>query len=211
MAFEERSTGKFMSVLSEAGKFTERAQEGDPKAVTRINKENRTVHELHHDAFVGKLVDIKTRDSDKYGKSWVFDFADVPTKEVYHLQLSYSNGLAKAIIKMLPNLDLTKEFKMSLSRKDDKTSIFINQEGQSIKYAHTRENPNGLPDMVKIMVKGKETWDDTEQLAFLEKMVNDTIIPRLKNEKPLTEFAPKTSVNTFEDYGDTANSDDPGF
>jgi len=32
---------------------------------------------------------------------------------------------------------------------------------------YTKENPNGLPEMVKVKIKGKESWDDTDMMDFL--------------------------------------------
>jgi hypothetical protein len=184
MAFENRQKGTFVSVIN--GKFCVRTNESDPKATKRVNKENNTVYEIYHDSLVGKLKNINIRESVKYGKSWVFDFVDVSSGDEYHLQMSYSNSLAKAFLKMLPNIDLSKEFKLSPSKKNvdgkDITSLFINQDGQTVKHAFTKENPNGLPQMVQITVKGLPTWDDSEQLAFLEKMVNNDILPKLNGD-----------------------------
>jgi hypothetical protein len=60
-----------------------------------------------------------------------------------------------------------------------KSSIFINQDGVSLKHAFTKDAPNGLPPMTQVTVKGSLVWDDTDQMVFLEKMVMDTIVPKL--------------------------------
>jgi phosphoribosylamine-glycine ligase len=59
----------------------------------------------------------------------------------------------------------------------NKSSLFINQNGASIKHAFTRENPNGMPDMEQVTVKGQQVWDDTKRIEFLYNMVATTIIP----------------------------------
>lgn len=202
MAFENRSKGKYITISAKRGKFSETVPEGTPGSETRINKKGRTVHELFHDSFVGKLVGIRTKGehTDEYGKSWIFDFEDTATRDVYHLQMSYSNKLSSALLKMLPNIDVTREFKLTPSMKIEdgieKTSLFVNQDGQSVKYAYTRENPNGLPSLEKIVVKGKETWDDTNALAFLEEMVNRDIIHKLQNPTP-TAGKPSEETDEF--------------
>jgi hypothetical protein len=43
-----------------------------------------------------------------------------------------------------------------------------NQNGSGLKWAFTKDNPNGMPDLVKIKVKGKDTWDDSDRMEFLE-------------------------------------------
>jgi hypothetical protein len=55
--------------------------------------------------------------------------------------------------------------------------------------AYTRETPNGFPELKQIKVKGKNTWDDSEQLEFLEKLINSTNWPGMPGEAP-TEKAP---------------------
>jgi hypothetical protein len=42
------------------------------------------------------------------------------------------------------------------------------QDGQKIAPYYTKEDPKGLPQMVKIKVKGKEQWDDSDMMQFLE-------------------------------------------
>ncbi len=84
---------------------------------------------------------------------------------------------------MLPNIDITQPIQLSPQQKEVdgkvKSSLFINQGGIHIKHAYTKDNPNGLPQLKKIMIKGKETWDDSDQLEFLFNMVNTKIKPKL--------------------------------
>lgn len=182
MGLENREGGNFITILN--GKFCQRVQENIPGAVQRVNKLGKTVHEKFYDSFTAKLVGIRTQDG-SYGKNWLFDFKD--SKEVYHLQLSYSNSFATAFLKMLPNIDLTKEMKLSPSVKEvdgkNKSSLFVNQDGNAIKHAFTREKPNGMPDLKQITIKGQLMWDDTDRIEFLHAMVEKDIIPKLpKNE-----------------------------
>ncbi len=179
MALENNQGGKFITILG--GKFCERVPEGTPGATVRVNKNGKTVHEKYYDSFTGKLVGIRVQESPQYGKSWVFDFKD--KGEVYHLQLSYSNSFATALLKMLPNVDLSQEMKVSPSAKEvdgkNRSSLFINQNGITLKHAYTRAVPNGMPDMEQVMVKGSLVWDDTKRIAFLHDMVVSTVLPKL--------------------------------
>lgn len=180
MGLEQRAEGKYITIL--AGKFAMRVQAGSEGAVERTNKLGKVVHEKFYDKFTGKLVSIKVTDG-TYGKSWNFGFRD--NGELYTLQLSYSNSFATAFLKMLPNIDLNKEMTVSPSVKEvdgkNKSSLFVNQDGVAIKHAYTMAEPNGLPQMEEILVKGQKTWDDTKRIAFLENMVNTTILPKLRS------------------------------
>lgn len=179
MGLETRQSGNFITILG--GKFCQRVPEGTEGAVQRTNKIGNVVFEKFYDSFTGKLIDIKVQDGN-YGKTWNFVFRD--KEEPYTLQLSYSNSFSTALLKMLPNIDLTKEMKISPSVKEidgvNRSSLFINQDGKAIKHAYTRENQNGMPDMEQVTVKGVLVWDDTKRLEFLDKMVNETIIPKLR-------------------------------
>lgn len=182
MGLEQKSEGKFITILG--GKFCQRVEEGTPGAITRVNKLGKTVYEKFYDSFTGKLVSIKVQDG-TYGKTWNFGFKD--KEDVYILQLSYSNSFATQLLKMLPNVDLTKEMKISPSVKEvdgkNRSSLFINQDGVALKHAYTRENPNGMPDMEQVVVKGEKIWDDTKRIDFLYNMVVTTIIPKLDMPK----------------------------
>jgi len=207
MGLEQRGEGKFITILG--GKFCQRVQEGTEGAITRTNKLGKTVHEKFYDSFTGKLVSIKVQDG-AYGKTWNFGFKD--KDELYTLQLSYSNSFATAFLKMLPNVDLTKEMKVSPSVKEvdgkNKSSLFINQDGVALKHAYTRENPNGMPDMEQVTVKGEKVWDDTKRIAFLHDMVMTTIVPKLGG---IPQVAESKKVDELENYGKEVEAEDIPF
>lgn len=199
MGLNTRETGNFITILG--GKLCQRVPEGTEGAVKRTNKLGNVVNEKFYDSFTGKLIDIRVQDG-TYGKTWNFVFKD--KEEPYTLQLSYSNSFSTALLKMLPNIDLAHEMKISPSVKEvdgkDRSSLFINQDGKAIKHAYSRENPNGMPDMEQLTVKGVLVWDDTKRLEFLDKMVQETIIPKLRainGESPVV--APTAEEKTAED------------
>jgi hypothetical protein len=211
MALEQRTGGNFISIFS--GKFCQRVDSRAEGAVQRTNKLGKIVFEKYYDSFVGKLVDIKIQDSN-YGKQWMFSFVD--KKDVYNLQLGYFNSFAINFIKMLPNIDLTKEMRVSPQVKEvdgkNRSSIFVNQDGVAIKHAYTKENPNGLPPMVQIMVKGALTWDSTDQVLFLEKMVMNDIKPKLTGSPVAnTEIAGETDFNKMDKPAEAINVEDIPF
>lgn len=175
------------------GKLTIRVPEGTPNALTRTNKIGKTVHEVKHDSFTGKIDSITTSDS-PYGKNWEIDFK-ANDESIWTLQLGYSSSFAKALLKKLPNIDLTNDVTISPFSgeitQDDGTkkkisTITVYQNGVKIEPFYNKENPNGLPQMELITVKGVETWDDTKQLKFLEEMVKTTMQSVSKTSTPQT-------------------------
>ncbi len=102
-------------------------------------------------------------------------------------------------LKILPNIDLDSDVIITPSLKIEgdkkKTSMFITQHGVALKHYYTKDNPIGIPELQKMKVKGKITWDDSDIMEFLEKMVNQHILPKLKKAgstkpAPAGEFVP---------------------
>jgi len=191
MGLEQRTGGNFITILQ--GKLCQRVSEGTEGAITRVNKIGNTVHEKFYDSFTGKLESIEVRDGN-YGKTWNFGFRD--KEELYTLQLSYSNSFSTALLKQLPNVDFTQEMKVSPSVKEvdgkNRSSLFINQNGNALKHAFTRDAPNGMPDMEQVTIKGELVWDDTKRMAFLENMVNTVIIPKLPVKTAVAQTTPQS-------------------
>lgn len=182
------------------GKLTIRVPEGTPNALTRVNKIGKTVHEVKHDSFTGKIASITTSVS-PYGKNWEIDFK-ANDESIWTLQLGYSSSFAKALLKKLPNIDLTNEVTISpfSGEIDGKkiSTITVYQNGTKVEPFYNKETPNGLPQMELITVKGVETWDDTKQLKFLEEMVAKTM-----QSTPATIEAYEKAMNSSEELAQT--------
>lgn len=208
MGLENREGGNFITILN--GKFCQRVPEGTAGSIERVNKLGKTVHERFYDSFTAKLIDIKTQDSE-YGKNWLFVFRD--NGEVYNLQLSYSNSFAQNLLKMLPNIDLSKEMKLQPAVKvvdgKNKSSLFISQGGVTIKHAYTKDNPNGLPQMKQVKVKGQDVWDDSERLEFLHAMVEKDVLPKLPRDAQAAKEAKGEDSSALAVDEDPFSSDKP--
>lgn len=163
------------------GKVCRRVQSPTTKSKERTNKEGRVVHEEFYAGWSGKIIDIKTRESE-YGKDWQIHLEDEDGIAI--LSMKYSSGYAASFLKALPNVDLTENVqltpKMTVEGEKKKTTMFINQGGKSVKWAFTKENPNGIPSLKKIKIKGVEQWDDSDLMEFLEEMVKNQILPKVK-------------------------------
>ena len=108
------------------------------------------------------------------GSTLVFSFVGYKTVETI---------VNKSII----NVKLSPSVKMVDGR--NRSTLFINQDNKALKHAFTRENPNGLPPMEQVTVKGVLTWDDTARLIFLQNMVNTVIMPKLADSKVMSFLA----------------------
>jgi hypothetical protein len=176
---QSQSKGVFLSITN--GKLVRQFSVQTDKSVSRINKMGREVHEEFYDSLTGHLVDIKTKESE-YGKSWVLVIKD--NDGSYNLDMKYSSGYSTSFLKAIPNVDLSQLITLSpklIVDGDKKQSVlFISQNGKGLKHYWTKHTPRDLPPMVKVKVRGVDTWDDTERMVYLENYINVSILPKIK-------------------------------
>jgi hypothetical protein len=183
MALGNNNNAIFLNIAD--GKIIRRFQnptkDSRERTLTKGPNAGKIVHEEIYSFVEGTITDIQTKDSE-YGKSWLVTIED--NGEKYVLQMDYSSGYSSAFLKALPNVDVTKKVKLSpkmtIEGDKKKTTLFINQGGTAAKHFYTKDEPNGLPQMVQKKVKGKMQWDDSEMMEFFENMVNTEILPKLK-------------------------------
>lgn len=169
------------------GKISRRVVQPTTDSKQRTSKTGKIVNEEFYKGWQGKIVDISTKDNE-FGKQWLITIQDEDGTAI--LQMPYSSGYSMAFLKCLPNVDLSRHVKIipSLKMEGDKkkTTVFLEQGGTPIKWAFTKDNPNGLPELKQKKIKGKVVWDDSEILEFLEEMVKSDILPKIKKSAPVT-------------------------
>jgi hypothetical protein len=180
------SNAIFLTIAN--GKISRKVLQPTDISVERVNKQGKTVHEEFYKAWKGRITDVKVKEHPEYGKFWNVTLTDENGDAV--LQMNYSSGYSAAFLKTLPNVDLDSDVtitpKLTIEGDKKKTSLFVSQHGEALKWAYTRENPNGLPELEKKKLKGKMVFDDSEIMEFLERMVNTKILPKLKNFKAVS-------------------------
>jgi hypothetical protein len=156
------------------GKIVKRVKSPTPKSIERTTKEGKVVYEEKYDSIEGNILDIKTHEGN-YGKTWRVSIND--GQQDYILELNYSGGYAVAFLKILPNIDLSRPVqitpRLTIENDKKKATVFVNQGEGALKHYYTKDNPNGLPDLKQMKVKGKITWDDSERMEFFENYINN--------------------------------------
>jgi len=155
------------------GKIARRVQEPTATSKSRvIEGSGKLIHEELYDSVEGVMTGLATREGN-YGKELLITIND--QVESYQLQIKLSSSPASAFLRALPNVapEMPLLIIPKIQEKDGvrRTSIILSQGNKGIKWAFTKDNPGDLPPMKKIKVKGKETWDDSEQLEYFEKMI----------------------------------------
>lgn len=156
------------------GNLVRQHKQANERTTERLTKTGKLVFEERFKDLTAKLENITTR-TNEYGTQWQLHFKDGDAS--YVVSLPYSSRYTSSFLKALPNLDTSKDVRFMPWAMKDKldatkiiTGVTLYQDGEKIAPAYTREDPNGLPQMVKIKVKGKEQWDDSDMMQFLEQM-----------------------------------------
>lgn len=196
-----RNDATFVKIVKGLG-LVVRVKEGTEGANERQLKNGETVHELVFDTLSGYIQEIKTRDvtfNDKSMKFWAVTITDHGS--TYILSMPYSSRYSSSFLKRLPNLDLKAEVTIHCAHfaDDDRTVLWLTQEGVKVEQAYTKEDPNGLPEMKQVKVKGELVWDDSEMMDYLEAMVEKDIKPKL------AELNQVESLGAPDDDEDVAN------
>lgn len=186
----------YLSVAN--GKLVRQHKEANANTVSRENKVGKLVHEEFFRDLTGVITKIETKEND-YGKQWQITFSD--GDERYMVQMPYSGRYSSSFLKALPNATPGKPVKFSPWEMQDKnnaakkvTGVTLYQEDGDgwvkIPSAYTKEDPNGLPEMKKVKVKGKETWDDFEMMNYLEEKAKEWMNKKSEQGAEELEEAP---------------------
>lgn len=111
---------------------------------------------------------------DKYHKLCV-NLVD-ESGEIFQLQFRLDSGYGRAFCCILPNIDLTKSVMITptyeVINDKPKSGMFINQGGKAIKWAFTKDNPNGMPPLERVTFKNKEMIDNSAQQQFFMELIS---------------------------------------
>lgn len=189
MAFLNKgSKGIYLSIQS--GKIAHRIAEATETSKQRTLESGKVIHEELYDSLEGRITNIVFKDGE-YGTQLIITVDN--DGQVGNLQMPLSSTPASGFLKALPNVDpaTAVNFSPKMEEKDGKrkTTLFVNQNGKAVKWYWTKDNPGDLPPLKKIKVKGKETWDDSDQIDYLKAYVNNEFLPKLSAEKPTIEEA----------------------
>ena len=160
------------------GNLTRQHKQANDRTTERVTKTGKLVFEERFRDLTGMITNVNTREND-YGKQWQLTFED--GSDTYIVSMPYSSRYASSFLKALPNINIHEPLRfMPWAMKDKNdvsktvTGITMYQNDTKIAPAYTRDEPNGLPQMEKIKVKGKEQWDDSAMMEFLEQMAYKT-------------------------------------
>ncbi len=172
MGLETRSGGNTVYLKLMDGKLVKKCKSADETgAVKRTNKNKVDVWEIIYDNLSGTLSGAEIKDSKDYGKFLELNIEDEGT--THNVSMGLKSGYANKFLYRFPNVDLSKEFKISPYDFMDKgkriVGIAVYQDGEKLDPKWTTENPGKLPRAVQVEFDGKMQWDFGKVNAFLIK------------------------------------------
>ena len=179
------STSKTYLSISD-GKIAKKVKTEEPGAVKCTSKDgSKTWWEHRYRSISGKIKGIQKVDSSVgFGSRLVIDIQDGP--DSFALEMPWSSRYSSGFFLAMPNIDVTKHIEFAPWMKEidgkKKTMLYLKHEGEkdNIAWYWTKENPQGLPDMKKIRVKGIDVWDDSERQDYFENYMNETFSKKLE-------------------------------
>lgn len=186
---EQRARATYLSIGE--GKIAKSLKEACPGSVSYQTKSGMTKHVLEYDSIDGVLAGVDVRSSDFNGThvekaQWCFKL--VSGGDVYIITTPYSSGYAKYILNQLCNLEDFAQpirikpwkFQPADSPKPKMGCTVYTGDAFNIKVEpRWAKGDEAMPEMKKVKFKGQDSWDDTEQNEFYEKMVAELITPNL--------------------------------
>lgn len=223
MGLEQGGSQKtFLSVSD--GKIARRVQEGTPNAVKKSKKDGTPYYELQWPAVSGFLIGARKRDTD-WGANLALDIED--NGEIFSLEMPWSSRYSTGFFTCIPNINPAKKIRftpymkvVNENGKDvKKTMLYLSYsdekdaKGQSVNipWAYTKDEPNGLPEMKQIKVKGEMVWDDSDRQEFFEHSLNSILLPRIDAARQGVTPSVATQPTEAESQIEETEEDDLGF
>lgn len=157
-----------------------------PGATQVVNRETgRVTWVKYYKSIDGYLTKLENKQDhfDEKSYNWVLTIED--GDKTYELSIKERSGYGRSLMNSLPNVDFAKRITFSPYLKVDgskkKATLYLSQEGENVKWYFTRENPNGLPQLIAhVDGRGNTTYDDTAINDFYLKYAREVIVPRIE-------------------------------
>ena len=187
------------------GKFFQRAKETDEGA-TAYNPPNsdKTLYRIYYDVNLsGYITGMELREVEVvHGKKQLAIELIIKDDRDYYISFPVRSIIARSFFRIFRNIDVTKAIKLSPYCFDGKDQtgkpkkvigVTFCQNNDKLSPWYTKENPNGVPEMVEQMHKGEKSWDDTAQINFLvdllEKFITANKAAMEKNKEAAEEYS----------------------
>jgi len=198
MGLGNSGNGKtFVQVVG--GMMAIRVSEGTQGAVSRVlaagKNQGKLVYEQHYQYLDGKITGI-TYDVKDFGA-----FINIEIDDKYILSVPWKSSMKRNIVSQLPNVDFSSQVRINaFSDKTDakRNVLLVKQNGENVKFQHTKDEPNGLPLPVETVELGKKKLDYKKVEEFLYNVLQAQI--GRFNEENGIEVEPANDEPSADDF-----------
>jgi hypothetical protein len=234
---ERRIPQNYYNVHTGMGVFTRKVNEETQESIARQNKHGETIHELHVEYIVGKLVQVVRKDNGNFGVEFIFGIYDDVENAISSISFGYSNYLTRSAFNQICNLtpeDIQEKFivffiyqRPDKEKKDElrtwlQVSVVPNIDeaingGPKFLYEHRlglRFSKAELPEPTIVRDGGKDKRSYDDQMEFLWAEAERSVVPHVKNvidksaSVAVRDAVDNTSAAIAPD-DDTPEDDDP--
>lgn len=159
-----------------AGNFTKTRYVDIKKGKMSIyaGKENPPIEYDYIEGNISK-VDVVVEEFKGKKKEMIHVF--IKGDENFRLKIQLNSGNGRTFCQQLPNVDpsLPVRFQAKYEEKEGfkNSTLFLGQNGQAVKWAHTKKDPNGMPEKKEATINGEKVFDRTEQMNFFKKIIEN--------------------------------------
>lgn len=143
---------------------------------------------------------------------WKVSLVDQDDGQVYILTMPYSSSYSKSFLNAAASIeDFSKPIRImpwKMAREDAPDKYNLGVSLRVFPYGDQNKVPGkyswkeDVPKMKSVVFKGKEQWDDTEQMEFFEKVWSEEIMPKIDAASSDVRFNQIAAANQLADAGD---------
>jgi len=189
------SSGSYTYARVRDGFFVFEVPEGTNGSVCRIKKTGAEVYEKFENTVEGKITFIDIKETEYKGE--ILSTLNIGLSHIGMkacIQLRFLSKYATGFLNRLEGIDFSQPLTLKVGivkdRKEDKKTpyLIVIQGGKKVDSYHTKDNPNGLPPLDIVKLRGKNTYDDFNQQEFYKAKIEKFKAKVEANQSPI---APK--------------------
>jgi hypothetical protein len=202
MALGNNSSAIYVDLRN--GKVMRYSKTNEPGTMPVVTSKGDTRYYFIYDFIEGTVTNFSTREEEIAGKKKLkFQVHLADGGDNYLLKMDVDSSYFRMFCSTLPNIDWNYPIRFIPRMKEEngvkKTSLIMVNNGNPIKFAFTKDNPNGKPEVTFTKNKKGEIVDidREEELKFffdlITKAKSQLVHPAVAQEAPAQNFRPSTS------------------
>ena len=162
MALGIKTNATYLNVRN--GKLYRYSKTKEEGTTTILNKKGEEKYYFIYDYIEGYITKMSTRTENLLGIDKLFlSVQFVDGTETYYINMDVDSKYFESFCSIIPNANLTRPLRMVPNQKEVdgkmKSSLFLVQDSQMVKWFYTKDNPQGRPDVDVTLNKKGEVVD----------------------------------------------------